>query len=91
MAEDTQGWRRAGRRIVLLGVLPALAVLAGLGWWAISGRYITTENAYVKASIVAISATSSGIPSKCPKPCRLPRSTGRPTCDWSADTGSDKH
>ncbi|MDH3663844.1 MAG: HlyD family secretion protein [Alphaproteobacteria bacterium] len=60
MAEDTQGWRRAGRRIVLLGVLPALAVLAGLGWWAISGRYITTENAYVKASIVAISADIDG-------------------------------
>ncbi|MGI9420446.1 MAG: HlyD family secretion protein [Geminicoccaceae bacterium] len=51
---------RAGRRFVLLGVLPTLVILAGLGWWATTGRYVTTENAYVKASIVAISADIDG-------------------------------
>ena len=64
MAEQSQDevprWRRLGRRFVLLGVLPALAVLVGLGWWAASGRYVATENAYVKASIVAISADIDG-------------------------------
>ena len=54
------GWRQRGRRIVLLGVLPALCLLVGLAWWAASGRYVTTENAYVKARIVAISADIDG-------------------------------
>lgn len=58
--ETVPRWRRVGRRIVLLGVLPGLAVLAGLGWWATTGRYVSTENAYVKASIVAISADIDG-------------------------------
>lgn len=57
---ETRSWRRTGRRFVLLGVLPAMAVLALLAWWATTGRYITTENAYVKASIVAISADVDG-------------------------------
>ena len=45
---------------MLLGVLPAVALLLGLGWWATTGRYVTTENAYVKAGIVAISADIDG-------------------------------
>jgi membrane fusion protein (multidrug efflux system) len=53
-------WQRAGRRFVLLILLPAIAVLLGLSWWAMSGRYISTENAYVKASIVAVSADLDG-------------------------------
>ncbi|MEZ5935082.1 MAG: HlyD family secretion protein [Alphaproteobacteria bacterium] len=53
-------WRRMARRFVLLGVLPALVLLLGLGWWASTGRYIDTENAYIKASIVAISADIDG-------------------------------
>ena len=57
---ETPRWRRAGRRFLLLGVLPALALLAGFGWWATSGRYVSTENAYVKASIVAVSADIDG-------------------------------
>ncbi len=31
-----------------------------MSWWATSGRYVSTENAYVKASIVAISADLDG-------------------------------
>lgn len=58
--EDMPRWRSAGRRFFLLGVLPGLALLLGLGWWATTGRYVSTENAYVKASIVAISADIDG-------------------------------
>ncbi|MGI9502190.1 MAG: HlyD family secretion protein, partial [Geminicoccaceae bacterium] len=58
--EDMPRWRRAGQRFLLLGVLPGFALLAGLGWWATTGRYVWTENAYVKASIVAISADIDG-------------------------------
>ena len=53
-------WQNVGRRFVLLFLLPAVFILAGLSWWAASGRYISTENAYVKASIVAISADLDG-------------------------------
>lgn len=41
-------------------LLPGLFLLAALSWWAASGRYVLTENAYVKASIVAISADLDG-------------------------------
>ena len=58
--EGMPRWRRFGRRFLLLGVLPALAIVAGLAWWAASGRYVATENAYVKAAIVAISADIDG-------------------------------
>ncbi len=45
---------------MLLFLVPAVAILAGLSWWAASGRYVSTENAYVKASIVAVSADLDG-------------------------------
>lgn len=45
---------------MLLGVLPGLVVFAGLAWWAAAGRYVSTENAYVKASIVRVSAEIDG-------------------------------
>lgn len=45
---------------MLLILFPSLVILAGLAWWVTSGRYISTENAYVKASIVAISADLDG-------------------------------
>ncbi|WP_025770975.1 HlyD family secretion protein [Thioalkalivibrio sp. HK1] len=47
-------------RILLLGVIPCLAVLLSLYFYVKSGRYITTENAYIKFGIVAISADISG-------------------------------
>ncbi len=59
-ADEAPRWQRAGRRFLLLVVLPAAVLLAALAWWATTGRYISTENAYVKASIVAISADIDG-------------------------------
>lgn len=52
--------RRSLTRTFFRLVLPLAAVAAGLYWYANGGRYITTENAYVKANIVAISATIDG-------------------------------
>ena len=54
-------WRR--RRLTrpfLLVVVPAVVALVGLYWYAMSGRYVSTENAYVKADMVAISPDVDG-------------------------------
>lgn len=47
-------------RFVLLLVVPVVAVGYGAVWWGESMRWVTTENAYVKANVVAISADVSG-------------------------------
>jgi membrane fusion protein, multidrug efflux system len=47
-------------RAVLLLVVPVLAVMAGLLIWQQGGRYITSENAYVRADIVQISPEVTG-------------------------------
>ena len=52
--------RRALLRIVLLVVVPAAAIVAGAHYWVASGRYVTTENAYVKANLIQISAEVPG-------------------------------
>ena len=44
----------------MLVVLPVAAVLAALLLWLWGGRYVTTENAYVKADIAQISAEVAG-------------------------------
>ena len=44
----------AQRLLLLLGV-PLLAIAGGAVWWLTGGRYVSTENAYVKAHIVQIS------------------------------------
>jgi membrane fusion protein (multidrug efflux system) len=41
-------------------IAPAVAALVGLYWYAMSGRYVSTENAYVKADMVAISPDVDG-------------------------------
>ena len=54
---------RVGRfalRTVLLVVVPLAAVAVGVYFYAESGRYVTTENAYVKSNVVAISSDVSG-------------------------------
>jgi membrane fusion protein (multidrug efflux system) len=51
---------RRGRRFLLLVVLPAVVLLGGLYWYLVTGRYVATDNAYVKASIVAVSADIDG-------------------------------
>ena len=55
--------RRIGRfalRTVLLVVVPLIAVAIGTYIYAESGRYVTTENAYIKSNVVAISSDVSG-------------------------------
>ena len=55
--------RRIGRfalRTALLVVVPLVAVATGIYIYAESGRYVTTENAYIKSNVVAISADVSG-------------------------------
>jgi len=47
-------------RLVLLGVLPAAALVTAAHYWVASGRYVVTDNAYVKANLIAISAEVSG-------------------------------
>ncbi len=54
---------RIGRlvlRTVLLVLVPLAAVAVGVYLYAESGRYVTTENAYIKSNIVAVSAGVSG-------------------------------
>jgi membrane fusion protein (multidrug efflux system) len=55
--------RRRARRLIrplLLVVVPAIIGLFGLYWYAMTGRYVSTENAYVKADMVAISPDVDG-------------------------------
>jgi membrane fusion protein (multidrug efflux system) len=52
--------RPRGLRMILLIVLPALAVLIGLGFYFTGGRYISTDNAYVGAQKVLITPDVSG-------------------------------
>ena len=47
-------------RAVLLVVVPLAAIAGGLWIWLSGGRYISTENAYVKADIVQISSEVAG-------------------------------
>ena len=47
-------------RLVLLGVLPVAALVTAAHYWVASGRYVTTDNAYIKANLIAISAEVSG-------------------------------
>jgi len=47
-------------RPLLLVAVPGAAVLVALLFWLWTGRYVTTENAYVKAHIAQISAEVAG-------------------------------
>jgi membrane fusion protein (multidrug efflux system) len=47
-------------RPLLLVVVPAVAALAALQWYARSSRWAETDNAYVKSYLVSISAEVSG-------------------------------
>jgi membrane fusion protein (multidrug efflux system) len=47
-------------RPILLIAVPAVAVAGALLWWLWGGRYISTENAYVKADIVHVSSEVAG-------------------------------
>lgn len=47
-------------RLLLMGVLPALAALAGLTLYLYGGRYVSTDNAYIGAQKVLITPDVSG-------------------------------
>ena len=60
---DEQPRRQRGRsfiRLVLLLIVPVAAAIGGLYWYALGGRYITTDNAYVKTNMIAIAPNISG-------------------------------
>ncbi len=52
--------RRMAMRAVLLIVVPFLAIITASHYYFAGGRYVVSENAYVKANIIAISADTSG-------------------------------
>ncbi len=56
---DNEGRRRRWRFILLVGG-PVLALLTGLGMYLMAGRYIRTEDAYIKADLLPIAAEISG-------------------------------
>lgn len=51
---------RLALRVVLLVCLPIVAVAAGLAFYLHGGRWITTENAYLKADIGVVSSDVAG-------------------------------
>jgi membrane fusion protein (multidrug efflux system) len=58
------GWRGLLRarwlRLLLMFALPVAIVIAGTGWYLTSGRYVSTDDAYVQADTVAISSDVAG-------------------------------
>ena len=55
---------RERRRFVLLVVVPLIAAIAGLAFYLLGGRYVTTDNAYVGAQKVLITSDISAKVSK---------------------------
>ena len=53
-------WSHRLLRPVLLVAVPVAVILAAFALWLWGGRYVSTENAYVKADIAQISAEISG-------------------------------
>jgi len=47
-------------RFVVLVAIPLVAIAGGLFWWLSGGRYVGTDNAYVKAHIVQIAPEVAG-------------------------------
>ena len=39
---------QTGLRLILLVAVPLVAVAGGVFWWLSGGRYVSTDNAYVK-------------------------------------------
>jgi membrane fusion protein (multidrug efflux system) len=52
--------RRGPSRFIFLVALPALAVAGGFYWWLSSGRYVSTDNAYIGADKVLITPQVTG-------------------------------
>ena len=54
------GFVRARLRVILLVVLPAIVLIGGIAFYLSSGRYISTDNAYIGAQKVLITPDISG-------------------------------
>jgi membrane fusion protein (multidrug efflux system) len=52
--------RRAWLRLTLMGILPLAAVLGGGYWYLTTGRFMSTDDAYVQADAVSISSDVAG-------------------------------
>ncbi len=52
--------RRRALRWTLLVIVPLFALIAGGAFWLLGGRYVETDNAFVKADKVPVSAEVSG-------------------------------
>jgi len=55
-----RGTGRRLARVFLLVVVPVVAIAAGLAIYARGGRHAETDNAYVKAKVIAVSAEVAG-------------------------------
>lgn len=55
-ADERPNWRRR----ILLGAAPVAVAIAALAFWLSGGRYVSTEDAYVKTDKVVLSAELSG-------------------------------
>jgi membrane fusion protein (multidrug efflux system) len=60
LSGDTAGVRAGRRRNILMFSVPVLILAAGSYAWAISGRSVSTDNAYVKQNIVSVSSDVGG-------------------------------
>ncbi len=52
--------KRGPGRFVMLVVIPLIALALGFGWWLSSGRYVSTDNAYVGADKSLITPQVTG-------------------------------
>jgi membrane fusion protein, multidrug efflux system len=52
--------KRRVSRFVMLVVIPLVALTVGFGWWLSSGRYVSTDNAYVGANKSLITPQVTG-------------------------------
>lgn len=58
--EQKAGSGKKFLRLVLLGVVPAVAIAGGINFWLQGARYVSTQNAYVKTDIAKLAAEVSG-------------------------------
>jgi len=52
--------KRSRRRFLIMGAVPAILLAVGAWLWLTSGRYISTDNAYVQQDRVTITSNVSG-------------------------------
>lgn len=53
-------WLRAALRLVLLVAVPVGGAVVGVGYWLEGGRFVATDNAYIRADKVAVAAEVKG-------------------------------